>query len=186
MTDIENWHKLASHNLNNDSASKYRIMTRKLKIQSLHHIKLMDCEQGNYFHHFHLWTREWLVWSQKCMNTCTYLAHGVNFLKLVEMRNTQHITASRSKFFFSWPFIHSNIVFICSNIFVSRSSVQLHPFQNFHPPFIRLAFPFWTPWHALCSLLCSVFVCKLGHIWIGVVVILLVELEKQTMTFYLM
>ena len=64
-------------------------------------IKLMNSEKYNFIHHFYLWAHKWLkwlAWSQKCIE---YVPYAVNLLKLIEMRNTQHITDSYSKFFFS-------------------------------------------------------------------------------------
>lgn len=94
-------------------------------------------------------SRECLAWSQKCIE---YVPHAVNLLQLIETRNTQHITTSRSKFFLSrssvrpHPFKNFLHPFDCihSKIFVIRLSARPHPFKHFRHPFTIQ--PFHCEW----------------------------------------
>ena len=119
-------------------------------------------------------SRECLAWSQKCIE---YVPHAVNLLQLIETRNTQHITTSRSKFFFSRssvrPHLFKNFLhpFNCihSKIFVIRLSARPHPFKHFRHPFIHSAsYPFLihslaVRSHALHSFVRNV-LCERSHL----------------------
>lgn len=121
-------------------------------------------------------SRECLAWSQKCIE---YVPHAVNLLQLIETRNTQHITASRSKFFFSrssvrpHPFKNFLHPFDCihSKIFVIRLSARPHPFKHFRHPFIHSAVPLRMAWLSIShpfacrTFACLAFVRKERFVW---------------------
>ena len=110
-------------------------------------------------------SRECLAWSQKCIE---YVPHVANLLQLIETRNTQHITTSRSKFFFSrssvrpHPFKNFLHPFDCihSKIFVIRLSARPHPFKHFRHPFIHSAVPLRMAWLSISHpFACRTFEC---------------------------
>ena len=109
-------------------------------------------------------SRECLAWSQKCIE---YVPHAVNLLQLIETRNTQHITASRSKFFFirstaSIQKFSSSVYpldLIHSNIFVIRSFIQ--PFHcEWLASWLSISHPF-----ACRTFACLAFVRKERFVW---------------------